>query len=279
MRPLRASGAVSRNEKHPRHRLFGRSQNNNKQKCQRVISDTNTRDQASSKVLRERTQSKVLETSRLRDPASQSLSRVRQGPLMKDSVRRALKQAQAPYCGWLKLNILKFIFIEVYCSCFTMLCQFQLYHKVNQLYVYIHPLFFGFPFHSGHHRALSGVPYAIQQALGSYLSYTQSQQCILVNPNFPTHPTLSSCLSIHMFALYGWVFISALQISSSVSFFQISLISDIIQYAFFSFWLTLLSMTVSRSIHIFENSKFFSFLWLSIFHCMYVPHLLYPFLR
>ena len=122
MRPLRASGAVSRNEKHPRHRLFGRSQNNNKQKCQRVISDTNTRDQASSKVLRERTQSKVLETSRLRDPASQSLSRVRQGPLMKGSVRRALRQAQAPYCGWLKLNILKFIFTEVYCSCFTMLC-------------------------------------------------------------------------------------------------------------------------------------------------------------
>jgi len=114
MRPLRASGAVARKEKHPRHRLFGRSQNNNKQKCQHVIPDTNTRDQASSKVLRERTQSKVLETSRLRDPASQSMSRVGQGPLMKGSVRRALRQAQAPYCGWLKLNILKFVFIEVY---------------------------------------------------------------------------------------------------------------------------------------------------------------------
>lgn len=83
----------TRKEQHPRHRLFGRSQNNNKQKHQLVISDTNTRDQASSKVIREGTQSKGLETSRLRDPASQSLSRVRRGPLMKGSMRRPLRQA------------------------------------------------------------------------------------------------------------------------------------------------------------------------------------------
>ena len=36
---------------------------------------------------------------------------------------------------------------------FTMLCQFLLYSKVNQLYVYIYPLFYAFPSHSGHHRA------------------------------------------------------------------------------------------------------------------------------
>ena len=35
-------------------------------------------------------------------------------------------------------------------------------------------------------------------------------------------------------------------------------------YLFFSFWLTSLCMTVSRSIH--------------IFHCIYVPPLLYPFI-
>lgn len=120
VRALWASGAVAGKEKHHRHRLFGRSQNSNKRKHQRVTSDTNTRDQASSKVLRERTQSKVLETSRLQAPASQSLSRVRQGPLMTGSMRRALRQAQAPYCWWLKLNILNSFLLK--CSCFTMLC-------------------------------------------------------------------------------------------------------------------------------------------------------------
>ena len=42
-----------------------------------------------------------------------------------------------------------------------MLCSFLLYSKVNQLYVYIYPLFFGFPSHLGHHRSLSRVPCAI----------------------------------------------------------------------------------------------------------------------
>ena len=36
-----------------------------------------------------------------------------------------------------------------------------LYSKVNQSYVYTDPLFFRFPSHLGHHRALSGVPCAI----------------------------------------------------------------------------------------------------------------------
>ena len=34
-------------------------------------------------------------------------------------------------------------------SCFTMMCQFLLYSKMNQLYVYIYPFWFGFPSHSG----------------------------------------------------------------------------------------------------------------------------------
>ena len=45
---------------------------------------------------------------------------------------------------------------------FTMLGWFLPYSEVNQLHVYIYPLFFGFPAHLGHHRALSGVPRAIQ---------------------------------------------------------------------------------------------------------------------
>ena len=47
-------------------------------------------------------------------------------------------------------------------SCFTMLFSFLLYCKVNQLYVYIYPLLFGFPSHLRYPRALSGVPCAIQ---------------------------------------------------------------------------------------------------------------------
>ena len=53
-------------------------------------------------------------------------------------------------------------------------------------------------------------------------------------------------------------------------------ISDITRYLLFSFWLTSLSMTVSRSIHI--NCKwhyFILFKWLT-FHCIYVPYHLYP---
>ena len=46
-------------------------------------------------------------------------------------------------------------------SCFIMLCYCLLYSKVNQLYVYIHPLFFGFPSHLGHHRTVSTVPWTI----------------------------------------------------------------------------------------------------------------------
>ena len=119
--------------------------------------------------------------------------------------------------------------------CFTILCQFILYSKVNQLYVYICPLFFGFPSHLGHQRALSRVPCVVQQVLISYLFYTQYQQCIYVNPNLPIHPSPTSPLGIHTFVLYVCVSISALQASSSVPFFQIPHIWVNIRYLFFSF--------------------------------------------
>ena len=43
-----------------------------------------------------------------------------------------------------------------------MLYWFLLYSKVNQLYVHIYPLFFGFPSHLGHHRSLSGASLVAQ---------------------------------------------------------------------------------------------------------------------
>ena len=55
-------------------------------------------------------------------------------------------------------------------------------------YVFIQPLFFGFPSHVGPHRTLSRVPLAIQQALISYLFYTHINT-VYVHPNLPVHPT------------------------------------------------------------------------------------------
>ena len=57
-------------------------------------------------------------------------------------------------------------------SYFTLLCRFLQYTAVNQLYVYIHPLFFGSPLHLGRHRAMSRVSCALQYLLISYLLYT-----------------------------------------------------------------------------------------------------------
>jgi len=54
----------------------------------------------------------------------------------------------------------------------TVALQLLLQGEVNQLYVYIYHLFFGFPSHLDHHRALSRVPCAIQEVLIGYLFYT-----------------------------------------------------------------------------------------------------------
>ena len=66
-----------------------------------------------------------------------------------------------------------------------------------------------------------------------------------VRPSLPVHPISAFPLGIHNFNLYFCVSISALQISSSVSFFWIPYI---IWYVFFCFWLTSLCVTISRSV-------------------------------
>ena len=80
---------------------------------------------------------------------------------------------------------------------------------MNQLCMYINPLYFGFPSHLDHHRALSRVSSAIQQVLISYLFYTYCQWCIYVNPNLIIHSTLLSHL-VSMFVLYVCFSISVL---------------------------------------------------------------------
>ena len=68
-----------------------------------------------------------------------------------------------------------------------MLCQFLLYSKVNQLYVYIYPLFFRFFSHVVYYRILSRVPCAIQQVLVDYLFYIQ--QFVYVKPELLIYPS------------------------------------------------------------------------------------------
>ena len=157
-----------------------------------------------------------------------------------------------------------FLFLGGVCVCvqlFTMLCQFLLYSEVNQLYVYIYPLLFGFPSHLGHHRAFSRVPCAIQQVIISYLFYTQQHIC--VNPNLPVHPTSPSPLVVYRFVLYICVSISALQIGSSVPFFQIPHICVNIRCLFFSFWLISLCMKSLGPSTSLQMAQFCSFLWMS----------------
>ena len=75
------------------------------------------------------------------------------------------------------------------------------------IYIYIYPLFLGFPSHLGHHRTKSRVPCALQLVLTSYLLYLQ--QPTDSSLSLPTHPT-PHLLLILMFVFYICVSISAL---------------------------------------------------------------------
>ena len=115
-------------------------------------------------------------------------------------------------------------------SCFTMLCQFLLNSKVNQLYVYIYPLFFGFLSHLGHHRALSRVPCAIQQVLISYLFiHSGVYMSVPISQFIPPPP---SPLGIHTFVLYICVSISVLHIFQTFDFLSAQCFCGLISRGF-----------------------------------------------
>ena len=130
-----------------------------------------------------------------------------------------------------------------------MLCQFQVYSKVNQSCMYIYPLFFRFFSHTGDYRVLSRVPCAIPQVLISYLFYVQ--QCVATwmdleivilsevsqrkTPNslylsFP-HPYSASTLTLVTISLFS-ISVSCFFLLYSLvcCIFQIPHISGIIQY-------------------------------------------------
>ena len=79
-----------------------------------------------------------------------------------------------------------------------MLYYFLLYSKVNQLYIYICPLFLKFPSHLGNHRALSRVPYV----LISYLFYMCINSVYMSIPISQFIPFLPFSHGIHTFVLY-----------------------------------------------------------------------------
>ena len=104
-----------------------------------------------------------------------------------------LPQASCPFtpgcydrspCLCFVISAFKKKFLES--SWFTMLCQFQVYSKVDQLYTYIYPLFFRFFSHKGHFRVLSRIPCATQQVLVGYLFYVQL--CVYLNPQLLIYP-------------------------------------------------------------------------------------------
>ena len=102
---------------------------------------------------------------------------------------------------WFSKNGLGFFFlINFYLSTVALHCCTVFYHsKVNQLYVYMCPLIFGFPSDSGHYHELSRVLCAVRRVLISDLFHTEYQY---VNPNLPFIPPPLLPLGVCTFVLY-----------------------------------------------------------------------------
>ena len=94
---------------------------------------------------------------------------------------------------------------------------------------------------------------------------------ISVYMSIPTSQSLPSPLThlVPICLLSTSVSVSALQISSSIPFFDMWCIYVDMQHLFFCVWCTSFSMTVSRSIHISGMAQFCSFHGWVIFHCKY----------
>ena len=82
-----------------------------------------------------------------------------------------------------------FFVFELEYSCFTLLCQFLLYSKVNQPYIYIYPLIFwiSFPFRSPQSTEQSSLCYTVGSHQLSIL-YIVVCICQFQSPNSSHHP-------------------------------------------------------------------------------------------
>ena len=111
-----------------------------------------------------------------------------------------------PYNSFFKINFNQSIVALLCCV------SFLLYSKMNQSYIYVYPLLFGFPFQTKQ----SSLSYTV----GSYYLF-YAQQSVYVSPNLPILSTPPSPLCNHKFVLYMCDSTFALQISSSVPFFKL----------------------------------------------------------
>lgn len=109
-----------------------------------------------------------------------------------------------------------------------------------------------------HHTVLLTIFPCVRSLLLSF--FVAGTSCLLLVFTYFTRAPHNPCF----LATTNLFFVS---MSVSVLFVSIPHISDVMQYLFFSVWLILVSVTLSRSIHVISNSKilFFFYGW-EIFH-------------
>ena len=134
-----------------------------------------------------------------------------------------------------------FIYLNFYWS--TDSQSFLLCNKVNQLYIFVYPLFYRLFSHIGHYKVLSRLPRAIQQVLVSYLFYIQ--WCVYVCPNLPIYPSPS----------YPLLAICVHSISATLLLFckQAHLYLFLFVFRFHIFFFLILLLTNSKIINLGQN--------------------------
>ena len=114
------------------------------------------------------------------------------------------------------------------------------------------------------------------------MSFKYSSVYMLIPNSLSIPPLHPSLLVIKIYSLSLWVCFYFTD--KFICIIIIILVSTykllIIWYLSFSVWLTSLNMIVTSSIHVAEISIISSFFYVwVIFHCIYVPHHLYPFIK
>ena len=140
-----------------------------------------------------------------------------------------------------------------------MFCQFLLQRKMNHLCIYFYPISFGPPFYSGPHSPLSIEFPGLHSMLPRVICFTHGISSVYVSipvSQFLSLP-LSPLVSIHSSSTPVSLSISALQIESSIPFFQIPHVCVRRRFFFLFlidftlyFLLLIYCVTLSRSIHI-----------------------------
>ena len=145
------------------------------------------------------------------------------------------------------------------------MCQFLLYSKANWLYsIHISPSFYFLPIYV---TIVHCVDFLMPCNMSSFSYLFYTQQCY-TSISISQFILPSPLLGIHTFVPYICVSISALQISSSVSFFQIPHISDVIQYLFF--YLTSLCICMTLYDRVYPDLSFIFDSYIDLKECFLI---------